>query len=566
MTRLPLGLFLLLALPPLASAQPGDAAPKGELIKFDFVASKIFPGTTRQVTVYVPAQYDGKTPACVYVNQDGVQSNAPAVFDRLIAAKKMPVTVGVFVTPGVVPAASDDALPRYNRSYEYDGLGDNYARFLLTELLPAVETKVAKDGRKIALSKSGNDRAIGGTSSGAICAFTAAWERSEEFSRVFSAIGTYVGLRGGHNYPTLIRKVEPKPIRVFLEDGANDLNIYGGDWWVANQAMERSLTFAGYEVAHAWGEGGHNGKHAAEVFPEAMEFLWKGWPERVKAGRGSEQMKEILLPGEGWKLVGAGYQFTEGPAANAKGEVFFCDVPKSLIYKLDAEGKPAVWSKESDKASGLAFGAGGKLFAAGGELKQFSAEGGRPELARVEAGPTNDLVATNSGGVYATANGKRGSVVHSAPGSPARVVDAGLGYANGVTTSPDQTLLYVADSRSHWVYSFRIRPDGSLKDKQKYFHLHAPDAADDAGADGLKCDTDGRLYVATRMGVQVCDQAGRVLVILPTPNGKCSNLAFGGPKRDTLVVTADDKVYSRKLKVTGSDPAAKPTKPAKPRL
>jgi hypothetical protein len=115
--------------------------------------------------------------------------------------------------------------------------------------LPDVETKKTSDGRVICLSTNANDRAIGGSSSGAICAFTAAWERPDAFSRVFSAIGTYVGLRGGDRYPTLIRKTEPKPIRIFLQDGTNDLNIYGGDWWMANQTMERAFIFAGYEVS-----------------------------------------------------------------------------------------------------------------------------------------------------------------------------------------------------------------------------------------------------------------------------------------------------------------------------
>ena len=118
---------------------------------------------------------------------------------------------------------------------------------------------------------------------------------------MFSAIGTYVGLRGGNVYPTLIRKYEPKPLRVFLQDGSNDLNIYGGDWWMANQEMERALTFAGYEVNHVWGEGGHNGKHATEVFPDAMRWLWKDWPAPVKAGAGSPQLQEILIPGEDWQ-------------------------------------------------------------------------------------------------------------------------------------------------------------------------------------------------------------------------------------------------------------------------
>jgi gluconolactonase len=541
--------------------------PKGEVTKYTFDQSKIFPGTTRDVWVYVPAQYDASKPACVHVNQDGVQFNAPKVFDDLIAAKKMPVTIGVFVMHGRVAATDPKAaLDRFNRSYEYDGLGDGYARFLLNELLPWVETKTATDGRKILLSKSGNDRCIAGTSSGAIAAFTAAWERPDAFSRVFSGIGTYVGLRGGHNYSTLIRKTEPKPIRVFLEDGSGDLNIYGGDWWMANQAMERALTFAGYEVKHDWGTGGHSGKHSTELFPEAVEWLWKGWPEPVKAGKGSPQLQEILLPGEDWKLVGEGYQFTEGPAADPKGDVYFCDVPKSIIYKLDATGKPQPWSTASNRASGLAFAPDGTLFSAGGSgVQKFDAAGTPTKVESM--GNANDLTLLPDGRVYASVNGvgpqKRGGVELVA-GGQSRLIDSGLGYANGLTTSPDKTLLYVADSRSHWVYSYQIQADGTLKYKQKYFHLHAPDTADDAAADGLRCDRDGRLWVATRMGLQVCDQPGRVNCIIPTPNGQCSNLCFGGKDSDTVYVTANEKVYARKVKVKGAhgfDPASKPKKP-----
>jgi enterochelin esterase-like enzyme len=242
--------------------------PKGEILKLTFDQSKIFPGTWREYWVYVPAQYRPDTPACVYVNQDGVQWKAPTVFDNLIHQKEMPVTIGVFVMHGRVKAADPNAAnDRFNRSFEYDGLGDGYARFILEEILPEVEKQKTSDGRAIRLSKNGNDRAIGGSSSGAVCAFTAAWERPEAFTRVFSAIGTYVGLRGADRYPTLVRKYEPKPIRIYMQDGANDLNIYAGDWWMANQTMLRALTFAGYEVKHQWGEGGHNGKQGTSLFP-----------------------------------------------------------------------------------------------------------------------------------------------------------------------------------------------------------------------------------------------------------------------------------------------------------
>lgn len=560
--------LLCLAVPASAFAED---VPKGEVTKYTFEASKIFPGTTREYWIYVPKQYDGEKPACVYVNQDGVQYNAPAVFDQLIAKGEMPVTIGVFVMHGRVKAPSDQALDRFNRSFEYDGLGDNYVRFLLEELFPEVEKQKASDGRAIRLSKDGNDRCIGGASSGAICAFTAAWERPDAFRRVFSAIGTYVGLRGGHNYPTLVRKYEPKPIRVFLEDGSNDLNIYGGDWWMANQEMERSLTFAGYEVNHAWGDGGHNGKHATEIFPDAMRWIWKDHTGGVKAGKGSPQLQDILIPGEDWKLVAEGYKFTEGPSVNAKGEVFFNDVPGSKTLKIDLDGKVSEFLADTKKGDGQAFGPDGRLYSVAGGAEQiiaYDAQGKGTTIAEGFRG--NDLVVRHDGGVYVTNpgwNGKDPSKIwYINPSGEKKVVDTGLKFSNGLCLSPDQSLLYVADSRSHWVYSYQVQTDGSLKHKQKYYHLHVHDSADDSGADGLRTDRDGRLYVATRMGLQVCDQAGRVNCIIPTPNGKVSNLTFGGSKFDTIFATCGDKIYSRAVKVSGAHGWQAPHKPAAPRL
>lgn len=560
----------LIATLPLAGQEKPAAVPKGEVAKYTFNESKIFPGTVRDYWVYVPKQYDPQKPACVYVNQDGIGYKAPEAFDELIAKKEMPVTIGVFVMHGKVRAPSDQALDRFNRSFEYDGLGDNYVRFLLEELLPDVEKKTTSDGQPIRLSKSGNDRAIGGASSGAICAFTAAWERPDAFSRVFSAIGTYVGLRGGNVYPTLIRKYEPKPIRVFLQDGYNDLNIYGGDWWMANQEMERSLTFAGYEVNHVWGEGGHNGQHATEIFPDAMRWLWKDWPQPVKVGKGSPQLQDILIDGEGWQLVGEGYQFTEGPATNAKGEVLFNDIPANKTYAIGADGKLTVLTDDSKRANGMKFGPDGRRYVVATATQQvlaYDGDGKATVIAEEIAG--NDLIVRHDGSIYVTnpdRTGVPGKVWHISKSGDKKVVDQGLIFPNGICLSPDQTLLYVADARSHWVYSYQIQPDGTLAHKQKYYHLHMPDTADFAGADGICVDSAGRLYVATRMGVQICDQAGRVNCIIPTPNGRCSNLTFGGETFDVLIATCGDKVYQRKVKATGANAFAPPFKPAAPRL
>jgi len=559
---------LLAADGPASSA--ADPAPKGDVTKYSFSASKIFPGTVRDYWIYVPKQYDPARPACAHVNQDGVQFKAPEVFDQLIHKREMPVTIGVFVTPGRVPAPRPDALDRFNRSFEYDGLGDEYVRFLLEELLPDVETKTAPDGRAIRLSKSGNDRSIGGSSSGAICAFTAAWERPDAFGRVFSAIGTYVGLRGGNEYPTLIRKTEPKPLRVFLEDGSGDQNIYGGDWWMANQEMERALVFAGYEVNHAWGDGGHNGKHATEIFADAMRWLWKDWPAPIKAGAGSPQLQDIVVAGEGWKRVEGTYQSAWALAANSKGEVFFRDLKQKVNFKISADGLVVDDSANPLGFHAQAYGPGDVVVASVHHSLVTRAADGKEKTVADDVN-ADHLAVLRGGGIY-TANfelqappGMNGLCYCPPLGMPTQMDSMNSICPAGVACSPDQSLLYLADGGSHWVYSYQIQPDGSLKHKQRYYRLHSPDSADHAGASALRVDRDGRLYVATAMGVQVCDQAGRVNCILPTP-GPATGLEFAGAEFDTLYVVCGDRLYQRKMKVHGIHGFDPPHKPEKPKL
>jgi sugar lactone lactonase YvrE len=339
---------------------------------------------------------------------------------------------------------------------------------------------------------------------------------------------------------------------------------------MANQEMERALTFAGYEVSHDWGDGGHNGQHATRIFPDAMRWLWKDWPEPVKAGRGSQQLQQILLPGEGWQLVSEGHRFTEGPAANVKGEVYFNDIPNNTTHKVGPDGAVSTFVSDSKRANGQAFGPDGRLYAVATGAGQVVAYGddGKPAVI-AEGFNGNDLVVRHDGGIYVTnpgAGNEPGRVWYVAPGGEKKVVDTGLRFPNGVTLSPDQSLLYVAESRSHWVYSFQIAEDGSLRHKQRYFHLHAPDTADDSAADGMRVDSDGRLYVSTRMGIQVCDQAGRVNCIIRTPNGRVANLCFGGKDFDTIFATCGDRVYKRKVKVKGAQAFQPPIKPAAPRL
>ncbi|MBI3850644.1 MAG: esterase family protein [Verrucomicrobia bacterium] len=257
-------------------SMPQEGVPQGEVTKHKW-ESKIFEGTVRDYWVYVPKQYDAAKPACVMVFQDGggyVSTNGqyrvPTVFDNLIAKKEMPVTIGIFINPGEVPAAEAGQKPRSNRSFEYDSLSDQYARFLLEEILPEV-------GKKYNLTKDPEGRAICGISSGGICAWTVAWERPEAFRKVLSHVGSFTNIRGGHVYPALIRKTEKKPIRVFLQDGSGDLDNLHGNWPLANQEMAAALKFAKYDYKFEFGDGGHNGKHGGAILPESLKWLWQDY-------------------------------------------------------------------------------------------------------------------------------------------------------------------------------------------------------------------------------------------------------------------------------------------------
>jgi enterochelin esterase family protein len=258
-------------------SQQREGVPRGGVDEFVWTNSTVYPGTVRDYWVYVPAQYDPAKPACVMVFQDGWsyasptgQFRAPVAFDNLIHKREMPVTIGVFINPGVVPAAAPDEKPRSNRSFEYDSLGDAYARFLLNEMLPDL-------GKRYNLTKDPNGRAICGISSGGICAWTVAWERPEAFGKVLSHVGSFTNIRGGDVYPSLIRKTEKKPIRVFLQDGAKDLDNLFGNWPLANQQMAAALKFMNYDYKFEFGEGGHNGKQGGAILPDSLRWLWGGY-------------------------------------------------------------------------------------------------------------------------------------------------------------------------------------------------------------------------------------------------------------------------------------------------
>ncbi len=452
-----------------------SSIPKGEVLKFYLNNSKLYPGTSRAYWIYIPKQYKAEKPACLYVCMDEIKFNAPAVFDSLIATKEMPVTIGVFIQSGTI-LDQDSSIIRYNRTNEFDNMNDRFARFIEEEILPEVKKQKASDGRPINISANGNDHAIAGGSSGAICAFTAAWHRPDLFSRVFSTIGTYVGMRGGDQYPVLIRKTEPKAIRIYLQDNDKDTwNPLFGDWYKANLDMEAALSFAGFEVNHKWNEGGHDTHPADAIFADAMKWLWKGWPETVKKGNSeNDLLKKILLPNELWQEVDPKSSYTKTPTS------------KNIVL------------------------------------------------------PNSDLYNLQDGVITFKSKGK--SVV----------VDKDAGLGNTFAISPDKKQLVVSARHSHWLYNYIIQADGTLKHKQKLYWLHNPGNEDEMEIGSLAFDRNGNLYVASSLGVQICDQNGRVRGILSLPAGAVMDLWFGKANLDTLFVICGGKTLKRKLNTKGS--------------
>lgn len=261
-------------------SMPKKGVPQGQIIEREFSQSNVFPETKRRYSIYLPKQYDGNSPAALMVFQDGHayisptgQFRATVVMDNLIAEKAIPVTIGVFVDPGhlgdLPPNRGWQPTPR-NRSLEYDTLSDDYSKFLLDELLQ----EVRKD---YLITENPELRAICGISSGGICAWTVAWERPDSFRKVLSHVGSFVNIRGGHNYAALIRKTDAKPIRIFLQDGENDLDNQHGNWPLANRQMAKSLEFKNYDFKFVMGTGEHSGQHGGAILPESMRWLWRDW-------------------------------------------------------------------------------------------------------------------------------------------------------------------------------------------------------------------------------------------------------------------------------------------------
>lgn len=413
-------LFFLLALVGVAFCANAYEEIRGTLEN-----SSIYPGTTHSYSISVPEDYDASSPACLYVGLDGPLYGAPEVIDSLIRIGAMPMTIGVYFQPGVLKDSLGNVI-RYNRSNEYDAVDGRLASFIESELLPAVRKHTTAAGLPLLITDNPDGRAISGASSGGIGAFVVAWQRPDLFRRVYTACGTYVAMRGGDQLAAIVRKTEPLPLRLFLQDGSNDAwNPLFGHWFEQNLLLASSLRFAGYDVETRWDDSGHSIIPGARLFPEAMTWLWRDYPAPLTAQKSSNNcLERVLATDGGW---------------------------------LRADTMPA-------------------------------------------AAPADSISYPN--GTY---------TIRQRPG--------GSQWLQTATT----------ESPEVWQNTYLLH-DFSFTDPEIV---------------GMAFDSEGNLYVATNMGIQIADQNGRVRAILRYPEAKLPEaFAFEG---NTLFINIGGRIYSRSI-------------------
>ena len=455
MKRILFSLCLCLMATGLAAAQ------SGETIKFELTGSKIYPGTAHTIQVYIPKGYSPEKPACLTVMMDGLINRALESMDELTAKGEMPLNIVIGLVSGIVRDAQGNVV-RYNRSNEFDRTDARMAEFLEKEVIPAVCRYKTADGYPIVISDKASDHAIMGGSSGGIVSFNAAWLRPDLFSRVYCWVGTFVPFRGGDQYPGIVRKTEPRPIRVYLQDNDEDSwNLTFGSWYEYNRIMESALKFAGCDAAFHWDKGGHSGTNAIGIFSEVMKWLWAGWPEApVKGKTQNGTLNAVLDPSCDWQML---------PTAISEGDYL----------------RPL-----SEDAVALCHGRKVLPVASDGTL-----------LKACKAPAYDRYSAVYPGGAY----------------------------------------IATADPSTNWVKSEILAGDGKRNYAQDFYWLHC-------NGGQIAFDEAGYLYVATAMGVQLCDQNGRVRAILPLPSGPVSSLAFAGRK---LYVISGGHLFVRTLLRSG---------------
>jgi sugar lactone lactonase YvrE len=599
-----------------ADSQPQPGVAKGTVTKYTLAPGKYFPGAPHSYQVYVPAgtAADRPLPYMIFLDGSGYAGDnvrVPVVLDNLIAKHELPPMAAIFIDPGIMPALSEDAQNRYERIFEYDSLTPRFANFLVDELVREV-------GGRVSLSPDPNDHGIAGISTGGVGAFVAAWNRPDYFRRVVTWVGSFGNFRGADRLPGLIRRTEPRPIRVFMQTGRQDLVNYAGSWYLENPRMAAALEFAGNDVKIDLGEDGHSNRHGASVLPDTLRWLWRDYPQPItvgepKPGAGRGVFAELVPrremvpppaappreggPGRGaataapaagrgtgprgavyalisrdkaWERVGDGYEWAASPATDKEGNVFFADPPRSRIYKSDAARNLTVFKDNTRGASTLRVGTDGRLYASqlsSHRIVSYGLSGDEKIVA--ENADANDLALLKSGAIYFLDTARK-TVNRIDETGRRRVVHTGRGImkATALTLTPDQAMLLVADGMDRYQWSFQIAADGSLVNGEPFQRLEMPEEGLFSGVAGLTMDSLGYMWATTAMGIQVCEQPGRCSNILNKPefnDNPVNDIAFGGPGRAWLYVTQGGKLFRRETKRTGVV-ASEPIKPPQPGL
>lgn len=596
MKQLALSLLLLFAAANLhgddyplgPDSQPHDGVPKGNVTKFVLQPGKYYPGTPHNCAVYVPAQYDAAKPTPFMIFLDGSQAlgngmRVPVVFDNLIAKHDIPPMIGIFIDPGVLPASSDAVQNRYNRIFEYDSLSTRFAEFLLHELIPEVASRYN-------LSTSPDDRGLSGVSTGAVGAFMAAWNRPDQFHRVLSFIGTYVAMKGADSMPALVRKTEPRPIRIFMQDGTNDHIVpaepwgtsFSGSWPVANMRMHEALQYSGYDVKLVMGTEAHNTKQAGAILPDALRWLWRGYPEPITVHEPEAMHQpgwdprgkvfETVFVDKPWQQIAGDYHEAESLAADCDGNLYFAASASNRIYKVTPDGNLSVFKQPAGSPFALCFGADGRLYASQPTQKRivsFGPEGDEKIVAQnVEA---QALAITQKGILYFTDWAHKTVGMVDAAGNVRTVYSAGdIVMPSEIALSPDQSMLIVTDTIGRFAWSFQIAEDGSLENGEPFYRLEIPEESLISDVKGVAADAGGAAYFATPGRIQVCEPSGRVIEILNAPEpgpdaAELTAVAFVGTGSTWLYAVEAGRLYRRPVKVTYA-PAWAPVKPPKPLL
>ena len=551
--------------------------PRGKIEIMPPWESTIFEGTIRDWAIYVPAQYRADQPAALMVCQDGERMRdvtgrwrVPTVFDNLIARGDMPPTIAVFINPGHHQARPRQKGKHSNRSFEYDSLGDRYVRFLLEEIIPEVR-------QRYTIADDPDLHAIGGSSSGAICAFTAAWERTDYFHKVYSNVGSFTNLRGGNVYPSLIRKTEPKPIRVYLADTSGDVDNAFGSWPWSNQLMASALKYMGYDTRFDWAEGyAHNADFGSARFPEAMKWLWRKEvtkPAIDTSGDlgGDLTLLNLLIPGESWERVADNLGFADGLCADQDGNLYFCDMKAAAIYRISAaDGSRTEVAKEA--VSGLEFSPDGSLLygcqrskGRGSKGRVISIDIKSGEVRTVATGvKPNDLAVTRDGFILITETGIS-QVTRIDPRTGATApADTGISKPNGIALSNDGGTLAVSDYGGQYTWTFRVNSGAVLDAKMPTlpmrrridpagdFRFNAPPPyVSTSRGDGMAVDKRGRYYVTSDLGVQIFDPTGRPCGVLPKVDADqpLTSCILAGSDHSTLYIAHGKRIYRRPLTV-----------------